>query len=127
MKSQEFKPIGFCWHCGLDGEIDSQCRACNCTIRKADFTDLYISPEAMEDIRKWNVDEIDEQTRKEIMYNGPPTPIEVKVDGISIHVSEDLLPDQYIVANQPTTFEFTIDPPMCSHTGVVFDKLCGYH
>lgn len=30
------------------------------------LTDLYISPEAMEDIRNWGVDQIDETTRREI-------------------------------------------------------------
>lgn len=32
-----------------------------------DLRDVYISPEAMEDIRNWGVDEVDEQTRKEIL------------------------------------------------------------
>ncbi len=30
------------------------------------LTDLYVSPEAMEDIRNWNVDQVDEITRREI-------------------------------------------------------------
>jgi hypothetical protein len=32
--------------------------------------DIYMSPEAFEDIKKWGVDEIDEEGRKEIMENG---------------------------------------------------------
>lgn len=31
--------------------------------------DLYISPEAMEDIRNWGCDQVDEQTRREIMLH----------------------------------------------------------
>jgi len=31
---------------------------------------LYISPEAMEDIRNWNVTKIDEKTKREIFRNG---------------------------------------------------------
>lgn len=30
------------------------------------LTDLYMSPEAMQDIRNWNVDQVDEMTRREI-------------------------------------------------------------
>lgn len=36
------------------------------TLNKAKLTDLYISPENMEDIRNWGVDIIDEFTRREI-------------------------------------------------------------
>jgi hypothetical protein len=35
--------------------------------------DLYLSPEALEDIRKWGVDQIDKQTRKEIYACGGVT------------------------------------------------------
>ena len=30
------------------------------------LTDLYVSPEAMEDIRNWGIDQVDETTRREI-------------------------------------------------------------
>lgn len=33
---------------------------------QARMTDLYISPEAEEDIRNWNIDQVDEMTRREI-------------------------------------------------------------
>lgn len=33
---------------------------------KFDYTDLYISPEALEDMRNWSIDHIDKVTRKEI-------------------------------------------------------------
>jgi len=36
------------------------------SIGRSKLTDLYLSPEAMEDIRNWNVDQIDELTRREI-------------------------------------------------------------
>lgn len=35
-----------------------------------ELEDLYISPEAMEDIKRWNVDQVDEQTRKAIFADG---------------------------------------------------------
>jgi hypothetical protein len=34
------------------------------------LTDIYLSPEAMEDIRNWGVDQIDEVTRREIYVSG---------------------------------------------------------
>jgi len=39
--------------------------------------DVLISPEAMEDIRNWGVDTIDEQTRKEILRAGWSPKIEM--------------------------------------------------
>ena len=36
------------------------------SVNKGALSDLYLSPEAMEDIRDWGVDQIDEMTRREI-------------------------------------------------------------
>jgi hypothetical protein len=36
------------------------------SINRRKLTDLYTSPEAMEDMRNWNVDQVDEVTRREI-------------------------------------------------------------
>ena len=36
------------------------------TVNRGKLTDLYLSPESMEDIRNWNVDQIDPVTRREI-------------------------------------------------------------
>jgi len=36
------------------------------SLNQARLTDLYISPEAEEDIRNWNIDQVDEVTRREI-------------------------------------------------------------
>ncbi len=36
------------------------------SINRGQLTDVYLSPEAMEDIRNWNVDQVDEVTRREI-------------------------------------------------------------
>ena len=36
-------------------------------IGRAELRDIYISREALEDIRNWGVDQIDETTRREIM------------------------------------------------------------
>lgn len=39
-------------------------------VKYARLTELYMSPEAMEDIRNWCVDQIDEVARKEIYTGG---------------------------------------------------------
>jgi hypothetical protein len=59
-----------------DESVDACKKAMRNTPPSGNFTDreklkdLYISPEAIEDIRNWGVDQIDETTRKEIMLNG---------------------------------------------------------
>ena len=35
-------------------------------IKREELCKLYLSPEALEDIRNWGVDQIDEKTRREI-------------------------------------------------------------
>jgi hypothetical protein len=39
------------------------------SLNRGKLTDLYVSPEAMEDIRAWNVDQVDEVTRREIFVS----------------------------------------------------------
>ncbi len=36
------------------------------SVRRAKLTDMYVSPEAIEDIRNWGLDQVDELTRREI-------------------------------------------------------------
>jgi hypothetical protein len=39
------------------------------SVNRGQLTDLYLSPEGIEDIRNWNVDEVDEVTRRELITN----------------------------------------------------------
>jgi hypothetical protein len=52
------------------------------------LTDLYISPEAMEDIRNWNVDQVDEQTRREIFLSEEGTLN--RIFGVNLHDVDEL-------------------------------------
>jgi hypothetical protein len=52
------------------------------------LTDLYVSPEAMEDIRNWGLDQIDEITRREI-YTAADGTIN-RVFGINLHDRDEL-------------------------------------
>jgi hypothetical protein len=52
------------------------------------LTDLYVSPEAMEDIRNWGIDQVDEITRREI-YTAADGTLN-RVFGINLHDLDEL-------------------------------------
>jgi hypothetical protein len=52
------------------------------------LTDLYISPESMEDIRNWGIDQVDETTRREI-YTAADGSLN-RVFGINLHDIDEL-------------------------------------
>jgi len=53
------------------------------------LTDLYVSPEAMEDIRNWNVDQVDETTRREIFVSEGDNAI-TRLFGVNLHDLDEL-------------------------------------
>lgn len=59
------------------------------SVDRRKLTDLFISPEAMEDIRNWNVDQVDDVTRREIMLS---TGDEVmsRIFGVNLHTLDEL-------------------------------------
>jgi hypothetical protein len=52
------------------------------------LTDLYVSPESMEDIRNWGIDQIDETTRREI-YTAADGTLN-RVFGVNLHDLDEL-------------------------------------
>ncbi len=54
------------------------------TPNKAKLTDLYMSPEAIEDIRNWGVDIVDEFTRREIFKSEDDQPF-MRLYGVNMH------------------------------------------
>lgn len=52
------------------------------------LTDLYVSPEAMEDIRSWGVDQVDEVTRREI-YTAADGSLN-RIFGVNLHDLDEL-------------------------------------
>lgn len=57
------------------------------------LTDLYISPEAMEDIRNWNIDQVDEITRREIFTNDDGADCELglsRIFCVNLHIIDEL-------------------------------------
>lgn len=60
------------------------------SIGRGRLTDMYVSPEALEDIRNWGFDQVDEVTRREI-YTAPEggAPI-TRIFGVNIHDLDEL-------------------------------------
>jgi hypothetical protein len=62
------------------------------SINRGRLTDLYTSPEAMEDIRNWGIDQIDEVTRREIFNMADGTLS--RIFGVNLHELDELGEDQ---------------------------------
>jgi len=60
------------------------------SVGRGRLTDLYVSPEALEDIRNWGLDQVDEVTRREI-YSAPEggAPI-TRIFGVNVHDLDEL-------------------------------------
>lgn len=63
------------------------------------LTDLFLSPEALEDIREWTLDDVDDITRREIFLAedaspGPPSGPLAKIYGVMLHPITELGVDQ---------------------------------
>jgi hypothetical protein len=57
------------------------------SIRRAKLTDLWVSPEALEDIRNWGLDQVDELTRREIYLAADGTI--TRVFGVNLHDTDE--------------------------------------
>lgn len=60
------------------------------SLNRGMLTDMYVSPEAMEDIRNWGVDQVDEITRREIYVAGDDTGVLNRVFGVNLHDLDEL-------------------------------------
>ncbi len=60
------------------------------SVGRGRLTDMYVSPEALEDVRNWGLDQVDEVTRREI-YSAPEggAPI-TRIFGVNIHDLDEL-------------------------------------
>lgn len=54
------------------------------------LTDLYVSPEALEDIRNWGVDQVDEITRREIYVANEGGPAITRIFGVNLRDLDEL-------------------------------------
>ncbi len=60
------------------------------SINRGRLTDVYLSPEALEDIRNWGVDQVDEVTRREIFQAADGSANLTRVFGINLHDMDEL-------------------------------------
>ena len=60
------------------------------SVRRGSLSDVYLSPEALEDIRNWGLDQIDEVTRREIYMAGDGDAVITRVFGVNLHDMDEL-------------------------------------
>jgi len=60
------------------------------TSNRGRLTDLYISPEALEDIREWDQNEVDDVTRREIFTTTDDGGPLAKIYGVTLHPLDEL-------------------------------------
>ena len=60
------------------------------SVRRGRLSDIYLSPEALEDIRNWGIDQVDEVTRREIYMAGDDASIITRVFGVNLHDMDEL-------------------------------------
>jgi len=60
------------------------------SINRGQLTDLYVSPEAIEDIRNWGVDQIDEVTRREIYNATDDSGVITRIFSVNLHDLDEI-------------------------------------
>jgi len=60
------------------------------SVNRSRLTDLYVSPEALEDIRNWDSDEVDDLTRREILVAGDTSGPAAEIYGVKLHTLDEL-------------------------------------
>jgi len=60
------------------------------SVNRGRLTDLFISPEALEDIREWDSDEVDDLTRREIFTAGDGGGPMARIYGVNLHTLDEL-------------------------------------
>ena len=58
------------------------------------LTDLYVSPEALEDVRNWGLDQVDEVTRREIYTASEGGAPITRIFGVNLHDLDEMGEDQ---------------------------------
>jgi len=73
------------------------------------LTDIFVSPEALEDIREWDQDEVDDFTRREIMTSEDGSGPMARIYGVNIHPL-----DEFGVGQEFQTFFATLGLSMAT-------------
>lgn len=60
------------------------------SLRRGRLTDLYLSPEGLEEVRNWGVDQLDEVSRREVYVSTDGSATMTRVFGINLHDLDEL-------------------------------------
>jgi hypothetical protein len=60
------------------------------SINRGRLTDIYLSPEGLEDIRNWGVDQADDTTRREIYVGSDDSAALTRIFGVNLHALDEL-------------------------------------
>ena len=60
------------------------------SLNRGRLTDVYLSPEALEDIRNWGLDQVDEITRREIYQAGDDGAAITRIFGVNLHDMDEM-------------------------------------
>lgn len=60
------------------------------SVGRGRLTDMYVSPEALEDIRNWGLDQVDDVTRREIYNSTPDGSVITRIFGVNLHDLDEL-------------------------------------
>ena len=74
------------------------------SVGRGRLTDLYVSPEALEDVRNWGLDQVDEVTRREIYTASEGGAPITRIFGVNLHDLDELGEGQNTKTSLPTSF-----------------------
>lgn len=60
------------------------------SVNQGKLTDLYLSPESLEDIRSWDLSQVDDMTRRDIFLAGGEEGALTKIFGVTLHDIDEL-------------------------------------
>jgi hypothetical protein len=60
------------------------------SLNRGRLTDIYLSPEGLEDIRNWGVDQADDTTRREIYVGSDDSAALTRIFGVNLHALDEL-------------------------------------
>lgn len=78
------------------------------SIRRGSLTDLYVSPESIEDVRNWGIDQVDEITRREIFVASQNGELIVRIFGVNLHPLDELGENQVYQTYYTSTLSGTL-------------------
>ena len=87
------------------------------SVKRGSLTDIFMSPEGVEDMRNWGIDQLDEVSRREVYVAGDGAGAVSRVFGVNIHALDELGEGQeyqtYYTDSLSGTFGPSSDVELC--------------